>query len=169
MGSDSSEDENIPVKSLDVIENSDSDTSEAPSIPYEAAAAMENIMDNLSDTDDASEAGLILGPPSLALQVRGSALHCELVTQSVKNLHGLSMTRKEASKLLGATSDTDSGSCSQDTPVARKNLGNSSRLAALEQESAATRSLLQEILNRLDNKKGGVVSSDLEEDQGVAG
>nr|CAH7748260.1 unnamed protein product [Callosobruchus chinensis] len=90
-------------------------------------------------------AGLILGPPSLALQVRGSALHCELVTQSVKNLHGLSMTRKEASKLLGATSDT---------------------LAALEQESAATRSLFQEILNRLDNKKGGVVSSYLEEDQG---
>nr|CAH7750068.1 unnamed protein product [Callosobruchus chinensis] len=111
-------------------------------------------------------AGLILGPPSLALQVRGSALHCELVTQSVKNLHGLSMTRKEASKLLGATSDTDSGSCSQDTQVARKNLGNSSRLAALEQESAATRSLLQEILNRLDNKNGGVVSLDLEEDQG---
>nr|CAH7715222.1 unnamed protein product [Callosobruchus chinensis] len=58
-GSDSSEDENIPMKSLDVIENSDSDTSEAPSIPYEAAAAMENIMDNLSDTDDASEADMI--------------------------------------------------------------------------------------------------------------
>nr|CAH7750391.1 unnamed protein product [Callosobruchus chinensis] len=58
-GSGSSDDENIPVKSLDVIENSDSDKSEAPSILYEAAAAMENIMDNLSDTDDASEAGVI--------------------------------------------------------------------------------------------------------------
>nr|CAH7712836.1 unnamed protein product [Callosobruchus chinensis] len=58
-GSGSSDDENIPVKSLDVIENSDSDKSEAPSVLYEAAAAMENIMDNLSDTDDASEAGVI--------------------------------------------------------------------------------------------------------------
>nr|CAH7756726.1 unnamed protein product [Callosobruchus chinensis] len=58
-GSGSSDDENIPVKSLDVIENSDSDKSVAPSVLYEAAAAMENIMDNLSDTDDASEAGVI--------------------------------------------------------------------------------------------------------------
>nr|CAH7751324.1 unnamed protein product [Callosobruchus chinensis] len=58
-GSGSSDDENIPVKTLDVIENSDSDKSEAPSVLYEAAPAMENIMDNLSDTDDASEAGVI--------------------------------------------------------------------------------------------------------------
>nr|CAH7748787.1 unnamed protein product [Callosobruchus chinensis] len=54
--SGSSDDENIPVNSLDVIENSDSDKSEAPSVLYEAAAGMENIMDNLLDTDDASEA-----------------------------------------------------------------------------------------------------------------
>ncbi|CAH2019860.1 unnamed protein product [Acanthoscelides obtectus] len=108
--------------------------------------------------------GLILGPPSLALQVRGSALHCELVTQSVKNLRGLLMTRKEASKLLGDGSETDeSESCSQST--SKQRVSTTSRLKCLEAESAATRSLLQEILSRLDRKGNDTGDSDLEEDQ----
>nr|CAI5855217.1 unnamed protein product [Callosobruchus analis] len=45
-GSDSSDDEEIPVKLHDVIDSSDTDTSEAPSIPEQAAAAMEDIMNN---------------------------------------------------------------------------------------------------------------------------
>nr|CAI5858404.1 unnamed protein product [Callosobruchus analis] len=69
-GSDSSDDEEIPVKLHDVIDSSDTDTSEAPSIPEQAAAAMEDIMNNLSDTDDAFEAGVIPTVQSTPVKIK---------------------------------------------------------------------------------------------------
>ncbi|KAJ2937384.1 hypothetical protein O0L34_g16568 [Tuta absoluta] len=52
--------------------------------------------------------GLILGPPSLAMKIRGSALHSELVRQSARSVCDKLQTRKEASKALGGqVSDSD--------------------------------------------------------------
>ncbi|CAH1980906.1 unnamed protein product [Acanthoscelides obtectus] len=52
--SDTSEDEEFPGKLFDMIRGSNSESSEAPSIPDEAVAVMEDIMNDLSNTNDAS-------------------------------------------------------------------------------------------------------------------
>lgn len=109
--------------------------------------------------------GLLLGPPSLALHLRGSALHCELISQSVKSIDSVYMTRKEASKLLGDTSESASEESSQLSYPSRKVPTKVDRIEALEEESRATRSLLQEILNRMDGK---VEENRSEEDIGAS-
>ncbi|CAH1977179.1 unnamed protein product [Acanthoscelides obtectus] len=52
--SDTREDEEFPGKLFDMIRDSNSESSEAPSIPDEAVAVMEDIMNDLSNTNDAS-------------------------------------------------------------------------------------------------------------------
>ena len=95
--------------------------------------------------------GLILGPPSEAMQIRGSALHCELIRESAKSVADKLLSRKEASMALG-------GEVSDPEPEEvirpeRRRKSSCSRLNALEQESKANRSLLQEILNRMDERQ----------------
>nr|CAH7758350.1 unnamed protein product [Callosobruchus chinensis] len=98
---------------------------------------------------------LVLSPPSLALQIRGSALQCELVAQSVNGMQGIRKTRKEASALLGpAEAESETGSSvMEQVAQGLRNTTKSSRIAALEQESKATRALLHEILERLNATK----------------
>nr|CAI5833470.1 unnamed protein product [Callosobruchus analis] len=110
--------------------------------------------------------GLVLSPPSLTLQIRGSALQCELVAQSVKCMQDIYMTRKEASVLLGhaeAESETGSSGMEQSGQGLKKTT-KASRISALEQESKATRALLQQILERLDAAR--LASQTEEEDHG---
>lgn len=107
--------------------------------------------------------GLVLGPPSLALQIRGSALHCELVAHATNGIKHLLLTRNEASRALGQVSDSETDK-SIEPASTRKRISSASRIEALEREGKATRLLLQEILSRLDNTNQD--SSNSEQDEG---
>ncbi|KAI5631182.1 hypothetical protein NE865_16107 [Phthorimaea operculella] len=112
--------------------------------------------------------GLILGPPSLAMKIRGSALQSELVRQSAKSVCDKLQTRKEASKALGGqVSDSDPEV--EPEKATRPRRDSNSRLEALEQESKATRTLLHEILDRMDGRHIRDSSSEQEEEEEEGG